>query len=265
MKKMLLAAGLCLQFSGTLFADAWSDAVNLFGGLDAVTNNRGSMSWTDSAKIAHQSGTPQALAVGLFMTNGNPSVLASRFKGSAPLADLLNALQNMSAPVRSGSIAQPVAQPVAHQSVQPQQQAAAAASSSSSFTDWLSGLSSSSSSSVDSVSSADMQAAVQAQQNADAAAAATNSQAIAAVVNSGKSGVNLYAAYVDVLFNLLQQAVSAIVDPVAQQQVLQYIQNKAAKMSASVAGNNANSRTLGRMASKKAKPTKHSSKPKKSK
>jgi hypothetical protein len=98
----------------------------------------------------------------------------------------------------------------------------------------------------------DLQNAVQAQQDADAQAAAQSNQALAKLVNSGASGLNLYKGYIDLIFNLLQQAVNAIVDPAVQQQVIGYAQNKLAGMKASAAAaNRNNSRIIGRMNSKK--------------
>ncbi len=256
-KKIFLTAGICLQMSAMLFADNWSDAFNAFGGANNVFSQRNSLSWKKAQDVAASLGnTPEALAVAMFMAQGTELSLAPKFPGALSRAEVMNALQNAIQPVRSVPVAQPapVAQPVQVAASAP----VAQPSQSNGWSSWLSG--SSAQPAQPALSAADLANAVQAQQSADVAAAAASNQALASLVNSGATGLNLYKGYIDLIFNLLQQAMNAIVDPVVQQQVIVYAQNKLAGMQASAAAaNRYNSRTLGRMNSKKV-AKKHSNK-----
>ncbi len=103
-----------------------------------------------------------------------------------------------------------------------------------------------------------MQRVVQAQQKSDAAAATVNNNKLNALVKSGATGAQLYKGYIDVIVADLQQAINAIDDSAVQAQVAQYAQNQFAMLKASANGNRYNSRTLGRMNSKKSmKKSKH--------
>jgi hypothetical protein len=241
-KKLLLTAGIFFQMSAVLFADAWSNAFDAFGGVEYVYSHRGSLPYSQCQKKAASLGnTPEALAVGMFMSEGTDAVLVPRFKGAASRAEVIDALNETINQARSVQV--PAAQPA--QVAQPAQQAASRG-----WMDWLSAGSAAQDQSA--VSATDIQNAVQAQQDADAAAAAKSNQALADLVNSGATGLNLYKGYIDLIFNLLQQAVNAIVEPAVQQQVIGYAQNKLAGMKASAAAaNRYQAKTLGRMNSKK--------------
>lgn len=250
-KKILLNAGICLQMSTILFADAWTDAFEPYGGADAVFAQRGTLPINQTKEIAESlNNTKEALAVGQFMSQGLEINLKKKFPGAASRDELLKALDKELNPVRSVQVVQPVQVAASAPVAQPSQ--------SNGWSNWLSG--SAAQPAEPALSAADLAKAVQAQQNADVAAAAASNQALASLVNSGATGLNLYKGYIDLIFNLLQQAMNAIVDPVVQQQVIVYAQNKLAGMQASAAAaNRYNSRTLGRMNSKKV-AKKHSNK-----
>lgn len=247
-KKLFVAAGLILQLTSGLHADNWSDAFAAFGGTQTVKSGNGSLAWSTALAEAKKIGTPEALAVGMYMADGNPAVLVNKFKGAASSEDLQKALQPaVQAPVATnansganswfGGSSNKPATPVEAPKTAP-------ASS------WFSSKPAAPVVSLDDLKKAEQKAA-EAQQKLDAAAATANTQALSTIVNSGKSGVAQYTALVDHVFNSLQQAVSGIEDSAAQQQVMQYIQNKAASIKASVRTNSYNSRVIGRMNSSK--------------
>jgi len=279
-KKMILVAGFVLQLSAALQASfnaanytqaflAFAGGTDPVAAANAIYNNRGTMSWVACQQLAQQIGTPEALAVGLYMSQGNQNVLVNKFGGADSSSNLLAALQSLLAPASSRQSAQaPVQQlPVSSSPAQaPVQQlpvssspAQAPAQGNSSW--WPFGSSTPS-------TAADIQAAVIAQQKADAAAATASNKALSAIVNSGIQGLPLYQAYIDLIMADIQQAIAAISDAATQQAVIKYLQSKIANVKV-VATSSAsyNSRTLGRMGStKKApkeKPSKKSSKVKK--
>ncbi len=238
-KKMILATGMLFQLSASLYADNWSDAVSAFGGVDAVYNNRGSLSWAAAQKIAKQLGTAEAMSIGLYESNGNPAVVANKFPGAQPANVVVAQLQSMANTRQQIPVDQPV-------SVSPGPVVAPtpAPVTSNGWNNWFG----SSSSTACPDNSA---AAALAQQKLDAQVAVGNSQALAAIANSNASGAALYNAYIDLAFSSLQQAVAGIADQAVQQQVIQYMQNKLASMKASVNANNYSSRVLGKYSSKK--------------
>jgi hypothetical protein len=245
-KKILLNAGICLQMSTILFADAWTDAFEPYGGADAVFAQRGTLPTNQTQEIAASlNNTKEALAVGQFMSKGLEINLKKKFPGAASRDQLLKALDKELNPVRSVPVVQPVQVAPSAPVAQP--------SKSNGWSSWLSGSAAESAQPAQpALSAADLAKAVQAQQDADVAAAAASNQALASLVNSGATGLNLYKGYIDLIFNLLQQAMNAIVDPVVQQQVIVYAQNKLASMQASAAAaNRYNSHHLGRLNSKR--------------
>lgn len=235
----MLAAGLLFQLSASLYADNWSDAAQAFGGAEAVYNNRGSLAWSTALAIAKQLGsTPEAMSIALYQANGNPNVLKSKFAGAMSQDVVESALQNMlsvrspqtpvnSVPVTSAPV---TTTPVVTAPVEP------------------------------TITTADIQAAMVAQQKADAALAASNSQALSNLVTSNATGASLYNSYIDLILNALMQALNSIVDPAVQQQVIGYTQNKLANMKASASSVSNSSRVIGRMSSQKktVKKNKHS-------
>jgi len=243
-KKLLLAAGIFFQMSAMLFADAWSDAFLAFGGgsddaaaAQSVVANANRVGSQGALTVAKKLGTPEAFAIGRFVSQNKKDVFKSIYSDD----DVVAAAQEIINEARRSAPVAPVAQRAPVVAPQP--------APSRGWADWLSG---SAAQNQSAVSEADLQKAMQAQQDADAAAAAASNQALASLVNSGATGLNLYKGYIDLIFNLLQQAVNAIVDPAVQQQVIGYAQNKLAGMKASAAAaNRYNSRTLGRMNSKK--------------
>lgn len=242
-KKLMLAAGILSQLSAGLYADAWSDAFDVFDGPAAVANNHMRMSWAEAQRKAQQNGnTPELLAVAVYEAQGNQQVnLRKAGPRAASMNDLQVALADALNPVVAVNPSRAVNEPAA---------AVKAAAPVSSGWGSLWG-----SSAQPAISSADVQRAIAAQQKQDAAIAATNSKALSQIVNSNATGASLYNAYVDLILSGLQQAVNAIVDPAVQLQVIQYAQNKLTSMKASVSAmNRMNARELGRMNSgKKAK------------
>jgi hypothetical protein len=233
-KKLMLAAGIFLQLSTGLYAASWEDAINGFGGAANVFNNHGKKLWSEALKQANiNGGSPEDLAVGLYVSKeySKPSIIM-KFPGAAPTSELEAALENIMNPSRS---------------FVPQDEPQEPASSG--YSSWWSGSSAQTFSKAQ-VDAAQAQAA-QAQKNEDAVEAAASQQALINVQKSGVSGVQLYKKYVDVAFNSLQNAVNGL-DASSQQDVVRYIQDKAANMSASSGGPFYKSRTLGRMNSKKA-------------
>jgi hypothetical protein len=248
-KKITLIVGIFLQASTSLYADAWSDAFDVFGGPEAVYNERGSFSWTKALSIAKENGnTPELLAVGMYVSTGNPGILTHKFPGAASQVDLKNELKSIldaKNPVRKAPVIQQpvIQQPVVQQPIAPQ-------------TPTRSGWGWSSESKTAANNSQSIKQALTAQHKAEVAAATAKDKNLAAIANSGKTGISLYSAYIDSLFNLLQQAINSILDASTAAQVVQYIQNKAANLSVAASTSKYNSRTLGRMNSKKGKSKK---------
>ena len=252
-KKMLLTAGVILQLTGSIYSsynlNNWANAfLNFGGGTDPVAaanyviSNQGKSGVRAAINIASQLQTQEGYATAAFLSGSNNPTFNSSYQASDVIAAAQAIARNQFAPVMAAPMAQPVQQAPAMKQApiaQPVQQAPAAPAAQS-----------------NSVSSAALQSAVQAQQAADAAAAAASNQALASLVNSGATGLNLYTGYIDLIFNLLQQAINAIVDPSVQQQVIGYAQNKLAGMK-SAAANQYSSHTLGRMSSKKADKKAH--------
>jgi hypothetical protein len=46
---------------------------------DFISNNRGAFNWTETQKIALKLNSPQAMAVGMYLSSGNPATLFSHF------------------------------------------------------------------------------------------------------------------------------------------------------------------------------------------
>ncbi|MGZ6250539.1 MAG: hypothetical protein ACXWL2_00770 [Candidatus Chromulinivorax sp.] len=233
--KILLAAAITLQLSGTLCADAWADAFALFGGPQAVFANRGSMSWTKTSDQVKKSGnaTPQALAVALYETQ-NRNANAGKFAGAASQDDLqiaLNAALQTANQVAAEQQA-PAAGPIMSAPQAPAQPSNVNAGYAS---NWFGS------------SSASSDAAAKAAQKADILAISSSSKDLQKIAESGLEGLNMYLAYIDVTFQALQEAINAVLDPKDAQKLLQYIQKSAANLSVSAANSNAN--VLGQMSS----------------
>ncbi|MBV8660562.1 MAG: hypothetical protein JO129_00225, partial [Candidatus Dependentiae bacterium] len=230
MKKLVIASGLILHFAGSIYASSynmsnWANAFLAFGGgsnaaaaAQNVLNNKGAMSYSNAYSSAQSVGTPEAWAVGAFMASSKQNLLKSIYQSSDVIAAgnaLIGSAGTPSAPIKV--LPTPSAPPMPTPSAPAMPTASA------------------------------MQ-----QQQADVAAATANNQALSAIANSGQQGAALYNAYADYIFNLLEQAVTAIADAPTQRVVIQHIQSNAANLSASSARSNSyNSRTLGRMNSKK--------------
>ena len=248
-KKIVLAAGILFQLSASMYADNWSDAFLAFGGSsDPVTAaqnvlaSQGKESLRSALNIAVNKlgSSEEGMAVASWMSNAQSNAFQTSYQAS----DVQAAAQALAASVRNMPMQAPVAAPS-------QAQVPTQTKAGSSWFSWGSATPTS--------TPADIQAAMLTQQQADAAKAAADLQSLSAIVNSNASGVSLYNAYVDVIVNNLQQALSSIADPAVQQQVVSYAKNKLSNMQASVSVNSNNSRALGRMSSKKAmKKNKHS-------
>lgn len=245
-KKIVLAAGILFQLSASMYADNWSDAFLAFaGGTDAVAaaqyvlNNAGVTTPTNALTIGQALNTPEAIAVSRWMSSGRKNVFNSPLQD----ADVQSAAQDLADSVRN--MPMPTPAPVNTPTPAPVK------GGGSSWFNWGTATPTS--------TPADIQSAMKVQQQADAVKAAADLQSLSAIVNSNASGVSLYNAYVDVIVNNLQQALSSIADPAVKQQVVSYAKNKLSNMQTSVSVNNHNSRALGRMSSKKAmKKNKHS-------
>lgn len=237
-KKTMFIAGLVLLLQSTsIFAD-WASSFAAFGGPETVFNTRQKMIWTEALKIAKAAGgSPTDLAVAAYVSKGNQAI---HFPGAAPESELKN---NLFAAREANSSANAVAPAAPIDS----------APAKSSGWGWLSGSSAASAPSAPAAySQADLDAARADQQKRDAQVSAGNSQDLQAIISSNRAAVDTYKAYVDVIFNLLQDAVNAIVDTQTQAQVISYIQSKVVSLKASAASSKYNSQTLGRMTSKKA-------------
>ena len=266
-KKLLLTAGIVLQLSAVLHADAWSDAFAAFGGN--VNNNRGTMGWANAKEIADSLGTSEAKAVGLYMSAGNPASLKRKFAGAAPEANLLAALSGVvvAAPAKAVPVAQadqglPVADVVEQEASAPawnwfgndaasaQQTPAevvAPEAERSSLWNWIG-----SAPTQPVVTQADVANAQKLQMQADANKAAQDDTAMSLIVNSGNEGAALYIPMVDLVLDNMRSAVYGIEDAAVQQQVINHIKNKASSMKVASGSNLKGSKTLGRMNSKKA-------------
>jgi|GEM_PF-3535163 len=267
-KKLLITAGIVLQLSAGLYADSWSNAFAAFGGNANVYNNRGTMSWANAKDIAGELNTPEANAVGLYMSNGNPASLRRKFPNAASESALNAALAGAQAPVRVVEVAQNEEAPGvldriadageavynwgagnAGDSVEaaPVEVAPVKKAEDSSLWDWISAAPT-----QPVITRADVVNAEKLQQQADVAQAAQNDAQVAAIVNSGSEGAAQLNAMVDLIFDQVQASVNAIEDPMIQQQVVNNIRQKAANMSAASGANHNKSGVLGKMNSKKA-------------
>lgn len=240
----MITAGFFLQLAGSVFgSDAFEVAFKRFSGesdsakaADFVMNSRKPLTLNNALKIAASIGTPEAYAVGAFRTDGNKKAFkVGNYKDADVVAAARAIIEEATSRAQMPEPSAPAQQP--------------ASSWGSSLGSYFGG---SSSSAAPAITAANVQAAVQAQQAADFALAAANNDMLGAIIKSGKSGVNLYTAFIDYIFSVLQQAVNSIADAGTQQQVLSYMQSKFATMKASVAQNNYQARMLGRMDSKKA-------------
>ena len=252
----MLTAGLFLQLTGSMHASSpnlnnYADAFMQFAqsidssvndiatAANTIYNNRNTQPTLACQELAQQLNTAEALAVGLYLSKGQPEV---SFRNADSLSNLNIALAGIMNNRPTPIMADPTPSNPAPAPVK---------SGSGSWFTWGSATPTS--------TPADIQAAMKTQQQADAAKAAADLQSLSAIVNSNASGVSLYNAYVDVIVNNLQQALSSIDDPAVKQQVVSYAKNKLSNMQASVSVNSHNSRALGRMSSKKAmKKNKHS-------
>lgn len=269
-KKLLLTAGIVLQLSSGLHADAWSDAFAAFGGKANIYNNRKTMSWSDAKDIAEGLGnTPEAVAVAVRMSRGGDGLLEKKSRlAYESQAALDSALSN--APVAGPAKAVPFAQadqglPVAkvveedsapiwnwgmgNAAAPAQEQApveAAPQAERSSLWNWIG-----SAPTQPVVTQADVENAQKLQMQADADKAAQADTAMSLIVNSNNEGAALYIPMVDLVLDNMRSAVYGIEDAAVQQQVINHIKNKASSMKV-VSGSNLNgSKTLGRMNSSK--------------
>ncbi|MBP6870162.1 hypothetical protein KBC04_04730 [Candidatus Babeliales bacterium] len=244
-KKMMVIAGIFLQLAGSAYgSDAWQAAFLAFGGgSDPVAAAQGVLNGPNSGSAVlaldlakkNGAGTPEAFAIGRYMASNKKNLFKSNYQDS----DVEAAGRAIIAEAASRAIA---AAPMPTPSSETAQQPAAGWG-------WFGG--NAAKSAAPAITAANVQAAMEAQKAADLADAVVNNDALAKIVGSGKSGVNLYYAFIDYIFSVLQQAVSSIADAGTQQQVLSYMQSKFATMKASVAANNYQARVLGRMDSKK--------------
>ena len=77
------------------FDKALNDETGTNNPIQAATyiyNNAGKKSWSEMLKIAKTLNTPEAMAVGMYLSNGNPAVLAIHFPG----ADITKQGENIS-------------------------------------------------------------------------------------------------------------------------------------------------------------------------
>ena len=283
-KKLVIATGLILHFAGSIYASSynmnnWTNALLAFGGgsnpaaaAQNVISSQGKATFNSAYTTAQKIGTPEAWAVGAWMASKNQSQFKSKYKNNDVQA-AANALAGsatapssptMAGPTPSASAANSAASSAAaaaqqqqtaianalqqqQQQFQQQQQAAIADALQQQQKQFQQ------------QQQVAITNALQQQQQADVAAATANNQALSAVASGKQQGADLYNAYADYIFNLLGQAVAGISDAPTQQAVIQHIQSNAASLSASSAGSSSyNSRTLGRMNSKKSsKKNKH--------
>ena len=104
-KKILIILFFTSQFTTTIInanQAAWNQAFLTFGGgtqdlakaANYISLNDGSGSWSSNQTTAKEIGnTPEALAVGMYMSKGKSRDLKNKFTGYAPEADLLVALE----------------------------------------------------------------------------------------------------------------------------------------------------------------------------
>jgi hypothetical protein len=97
-KNLLLTAGICFQMSTMLFADGWSEAFLAFGGgIDPVAAaqttlaNANRVGAQGALTVAKNSGTPEAMAIGRFVSQGRKDV----FKSDYSDADVQAAAQDI--------------------------------------------------------------------------------------------------------------------------------------------------------------------------
>jgi len=101
-KNIIIASYITLQLSTWIYADqaAWDAAFKKFSGktnlkeaAEYIETSGGSLNLNKTKALAAELGkTPEALQVGLYMTDGNPNTLAAQFKGAAQKNDLINAI-----------------------------------------------------------------------------------------------------------------------------------------------------------------------------
>jgi len=266
-KKLLVTSAICFQIidpvraSGQQFSfnvvnysqafQTFSHLSDLSDAATAIFNHRNSMPWTSALQVAQQIGTPEAFAVGLYVSRGNPNVVEKKFPKADSAANLQAALQYF----MNGSVTKSNAPSQASQPVEQKQSKAYIeamidqAVQSAQEEDQMS-----LQAAVRSAQEADLaalQAAVQSAQKADAAAQAGQNQALQALVNNSSTGMALFQPYIDLIYNNLTQALSSIADPALQQSAVQYANSKFANISVSVKPAQASQNILGTMGSKK--------------
>ncbi len=83
-KKLMLAAGLVFQLSGSLHADEWSEAVNVFGGVGKIKPQ--SMTYAQAkAKAAQAGNTKEAQAIAAYVSRESNSITKKAFKDGLSL------------------------------------------------------------------------------------------------------------------------------------------------------------------------------------
>lgn len=254
-KTLILVAAIVLQSAESLYAaDGWADALLLFGGgtdimlaAQNVFAGKGSMVPTAALDRAQESKSPEAMAIANFLSSSSQQYKQQKlafFKNNQYKDnDVVTAINAIIADAQSRAV---VSQPTT-----PVNQPTTPSNTNSGWTGWFGG--SSSATTPSTITAADVDRAVAAQQKSDLVIAAQSNSMLASILSSGKTGLSLYTAFIDYIFSVIQQAVNSISDANTQQKVISYMQSKVTSMKASVNANNYKSRTLGRMSSKATK------------
>ena len=117
-KKFLILSCIALQLSTIMYADqaAWNEAFNAFGGINSITMN--SHSFTSVYNTANGLKTPEALAVGAYLSNSNKTLFKTTFT-STDVVNALNVAKGVApavtpvvAPVVTTPVVTPVVTPV---------------------------------------------------------------------------------------------------------------------------------------------------------
>jgi len=253
-KKLLFAAGIVLQLSASLFADAWVAAFQGFANISDpvaaatyVYNNRGSKSFGENQKTAKSlNNTPEALAVGLYMSTGILSSIAGKFKGAASLSDLDMALKATIAGNRSGGMVDDSGDMVGNSGnivvnsadiIALQNELAEAQAEAGIYYNQL----------QDAL--AQIPAAQKAQQEADAAVLGQKNQEINDALSGGQQGADLFKNLIDITFGNIETGINSA-DMSIQSELQGYVKSKANSLQVAASASN-KSRVLGRSSSKK--------------